>query len=129
MAYEVNRRLVSREGQLKFSRGKRPQFPEGETDPEYDRYNRVLEGVVQIIKRTDYNQERENNQYGRIVENPWGYTEEAKKEIISNLTNDFTRFFFETIVSEVTDKVMNAPITKPESEQMQIEAEKVRQSI
>jgi guanylate kinase len=122
LAYEVNRRIVSREGQKRFSRGKRPDA--GAVDAQHDRYNRVLEGVVQIIKRHDYDQDRPNSLYGKIVDNPWGYTEEAKKAIINNLVDDFTLFFFENIITQVRNKINSVPVIELDAEAvLQLEGE------
>jgi hypothetical protein len=122
LAYEIVRRIAAREGEFPFGRGKRPEYAVGETDPQNDRYNRVLEGVVQILMRHNYDNNRLNNYLGKVVENPWGYTEEAKKQIISNLTNDFTRFFFETIIAQVTVRVNNVSLSvetaQPETQRL-----------
>ncbi|MBU0633969.1 MAG: hypothetical protein KKB82_05650 [Candidatus Omnitrophica bacterium] len=129
LAYEVSRRITAREGEKRFSRGKRPEFAEGETDKQHDRYNRVLEGVVQILKRNDYDVNRPNSYLGKIVDNPWGYTEETKKRIISNLTNDFTRFFFETIIAQVAIKINSTPLTENNTDKIKSYEQMVAQSI
>ncbi|MBU1087610.1 MAG: hypothetical protein KKD05_08885 [Candidatus Omnitrophica bacterium] len=129
LAYEVTRRLVFREGELLFEKGQRPIYPVGETDPNHDRYNRVLEGVVQILKRDDYDTNRQNNQFGKIIDNPWGYTEESKKQIISDLTNGFTRFFFETIIAQVTEKLTSGPINRWVTQQLQTQVQAVGSAI
>jgi hypothetical protein len=54
MAYEVNRRLSSRDGFIAFSREEKEERKKDGIDGRYDRYNRVLEGVVQILNRADY---------------------------------------------------------------------------
>ena len=109
MAYEVVRRIESREGYVRFGRGKRPEYAEGETDPQFDRYNRVLEGVAQILNRNDYTKGRKA---GAVIYNPWGYTKEAKAAIIARLTDEFTRPFFVNIIKGVRGEIKSfCPIT------------------
>ena len=83
MAYEVNRRLSSKEGYIKFER-----------TPYNDRYNRVLEGVVQIIYRNEYN---------HVLVNPWGYDSVAFKLNIAELAEQFSKIYFVNIVKGIRE--------------------------
>ncbi|MGE5196902.1 MAG: hypothetical protein ACM3IL_00125, partial [Deltaproteobacteria bacterium] len=108
LAYEANRRLSSRDGVLMFRREKRSHFPEGETDPENERYNRVLEGVVQILNRNDYGAKN-------VIQNPWGYSEETRERILQEVSERFAKIFFAGIVKgmqralALTGHEINAP--------------------
>ncbi|MDD5156409.1 MAG: DUF1868 domain-containing protein, partial [Candidatus Omnitrophica bacterium] len=99
LAYEVERRLSMREGVIEFSSTEtsdESQKKDG-VDLKYDRYNRILEGVVQIIQRYDYDP--------NVLVNPWGYTEEKKKEIIESLTEQFAHLFFANVVRAIKKKI------------------------
>ncbi|MGD9014793.1 MAG: HEAT repeat domain-containing protein, partial [Candidatus Omnitrophota bacterium] len=98
MAYEVYRRLTGREREIRFSLSKR-RMPEGVEDREYDRYQRVLEGVRQVIWKNQYPEVG-----GLVLDNPWGWTQEARNTLISNLTNDFSHALFAHVVRAMRDE-------------------------
>ncbi|MFA5091001.1 MAG: DUF4922 domain-containing protein, partial [Candidatus Omnitrophota bacterium] len=97
LAYEAERRLSSREEAVRFRRDKRPEYGEGVSDPENDRYNRILEGVVQILNRHDYDP--------YVLINRWGYSNKEMKEIIEQVTEEFTHLFFASIVKAIRLKI------------------------
>ncbi|NQU73986.1 MAG: hypothetical protein HQ547_04695, partial [Candidatus Omnitrophica bacterium] len=88
MAYETNRRLSVRDGEIMFSYSK-------ESDPKgYDRYQRVLEGVRQLLTK---------NQYDEVLNNPWGWTPQQKHTILKQLADKFCRRYFIHIVKALRD--------------------------
>ncbi|MGD9015559.1 MAG: glycogen/starch synthase, partial [Candidatus Omnitrophota bacterium] len=97
MAYEVNRRIIADRGELRFYLAKR-EMPEGVEDREYDRYQRVLEGVRQIIWRNQYKEIS-----GLILSNPWGWTQEARNTTKIKLINEFGHAFFAHVVRAMRD--------------------------
>jgi starch synthase len=106
MAYEINRRLSSRDGIRQFSRFEKPDLKPGDTDKEYERYNRVLEGVIQVLTR---------DQYPNVFVNKWGYDKVTAEENINNVCEQFSRLFFVNIVKGMqkvlarTGYIANAP--------------------
>ncbi|MBD3264625.1 MAG: NUDIX domain-containing protein, partial [Candidatus Omnitrophica bacterium] len=85
MAYEVYRRLCDRDGDRAFSLSK-------ESDPKgYDRYQRVLEGVRQILWRNQYVEAG-----GRVFPNPWAW--ENFEGVMEELTEKFSASFFEHVL-------------------------------
>jgi hypothetical protein len=82
MAKEVNRRLASRDGYLQFNEG----------DKGIERYNRVKEGVVQVLTRSLYN---------KVIVNEWVYQGDFEKEL--NITAyDMAYQYFIGMAQEMT---------------------------
>ncbi len=108
LSYEVDRRLSSRDGAIQFQSRKRSEYAEGEIDPGYDRYNRVLEGVIQILNKDEYGADN-------VIVNSWGYTDAARKLSLKNGSEVFAKIFFLGIVQEINRLIAHEghPINAP----------------
>jgi isopentenyldiphosphate isomerase/guanylate kinase len=83
MAYEIQRRLIDRDPIEPFL------SPDGKM---IERYNRVVEGVVQILRRQDYS---------AVLVNPWGYTKETMAQNLGTLRDQFVGIYFRNVLNGV----------------------------
>jgi hypothetical protein len=94
LAYEINRRLVDRDPIYKFGRNA------DAGKEEYDRYNRVLEGIVQILYSEEYGEDN-------IVVNEWSFTDEQKAENNERLKTQFPGLFFRHVLKGLSSSKAN----------------------
>ncbi|MFA5369779.1 MAG: DUF1868 domain-containing protein, partial [Candidatus Omnitrophota bacterium] len=93
LAYEVNRRLSMRDGEIKFA------YAIVDDKAGYDRYQRVLEGIMQIVNK---------NEYDVVLTNTWGWTDDARKQNIKKLTEEFSKSFFSHVVKGLRDSAKSS---------------------
>ena len=83
----MSRRLSAREGGKIFRRIPPIAGSSVEADS-LERYNRVVEGTIQIFRRKDYEAAG-----GKVIVNRWGYTDDARHLYQADLKKQFFDFF------------------------------------
>ncbi|MDD5098065.1 MAG: glycogen/starch synthase, partial [Candidatus Omnitrophica bacterium] len=104
LAYEVERRLSSREKSQKFNWNSTYK-----RDPGYIRLNRVLEGTVQVYLAVFMHNTRKLNgdhHYNYVIENPWIYDEDKIESKLSEKAEEFARPFLLHLVLAMREKVV-----------------------
>ncbi|MFC1807568.1 DUF692 family multinuclear iron-containing protein [Candidatus Omnitrophota bacterium] len=92
IAYEINRRISSREGETTFS------FSKATSAEGYDRYQRVLEGIRQVLTKDDYDV---------CILNLWGWTEELKYANIESAAENFAKTYFVHVIKGLRDAAIS----------------------
>ncbi|HQP10866.1 MAG TPA: nucleoside-diphosphate kinase, partial [Candidatus Omnitrophota bacterium] len=98
LAIEIERRLVSRDGLLLFRRPTKDPEEKKKYKSEIDRYNRVIEGVSQILTSDDYGQDS-------VFVNRWGNNKAEIDAIQQEGKRKFTLLFFGKLLLSAQTKL------------------------
>ncbi|MDD5504423.1 MAG: hypothetical protein PHV77_03810 [Candidatus Omnitrophica bacterium] len=93
LAYEINRRTLARDRAVGLSNDDKQPV-------EYDRYNRLLEGIIQIMHRNEYAQKG-----GFVVINRWVFDQSKQQEYDDVLKIQFAGAFFSNLIGKIQEKI------------------------